>query len=98
MFCSHDGQLKQQIVGCTATWSPTFNSLAFCAFEPISTTVPENSWPKPTGIDSLVTGCGCSFDGMKVGVEYSWRSVPQMPTKAGALYMRVSWRGGVGRQ
>jgi hypothetical protein len=59
--------------------------VTLCAFDPISTTVPENSWPKPTGIDSPVTGCGCSFDGMKVGFEYSWRSVPQIPTKARAL-------------
>jgi hypothetical protein len=89
-FCSQDGHLEQHIVGCTATWSPTFSPSLFCAFEPISTTVPENSWPKPTGIDSPVTGCGWSLDGMKVGVEYSWRSVPQMPTKAGAL-RTVSW-------
>jgi hypothetical protein len=45
----------------------------------------ENPWPKPTGIGSSVTGCGCFFDAMKVGLEYSWRSVPQIPTKAEAL-------------
>lgn len=28
---------------------------------------------------------------MKVGEEYSWRSVPQMPTKAGALESLVSY-------
>jgi hypothetical protein len=84
-FCSQEGHWEQQMVGCTATWSPTFSPALLCTFNPISATVPENSWPKPTGIDSPVTGCGLSFDGIKVGVAYSWRSVPQMPTKAGAL-------------
>jgi len=53
--------------------------------DPTSVIVPENSWPRVMGIVSLVHGCGVV--GAKVGPpRYSWRSVPQIPTKAGAIY------------
>ena len=80
---SHGPHDQQQIVGSTATLSPTLSPCLFSAEEPISSTVPLNSWPTPTGISSRVTGCGFPGWGTKVGVEYSCRSVPQMPINAG---------------
>jgi hypothetical protein len=46
--------------------------------------MPENSWPRVMGSVEWVSGCGSM--GANVGPpRYSWRSVPQMPTKEGAI-------------
>jgi hypothetical protein len=64
-----------------ATCCPNLREVTF---EPSSVIVPENSWPRVIGMVSWVRGWGVI--GANVGPpRYSWRSVPQMPTKAGAI-------------
>jgi len=66
------------MIGQTETRSPTFTSRTP---GPISTTVPENSWPSVCGRVTPVSGCGVL--GVTIGpIRYSCRSVPQMPQYA----------------
>ncbi|KAH8624665.1 sorbitol dehydrogenase [Alternaria alternata] len=78
----HALHFPQYIVGWTTTFWPTVKPESS---DPTSVTVPENSCPKVMGMVSFVHGCGVV--GAKLGPpRYSWRSVPQIPTKAGATY------------